>query len=141
MRLHYTRTQSVPRCKHTPTRLFKSILLLLYKGRVTVCSGDRGSTVVKVLFPSQLVSLEFFIDIQSFQSHNGPGVDSSSNRNEYQEYFLGGKGGRCVRLTTLPPSCAAVMRSGNLNFLEPSGPLQVCNRTDLPFSLFVLRSI
>jgi len=25
---------------------------------------------------------------------------------EYQEYFLGCKGARCVRLTTLPPSCA-----------------------------------
>jgi len=36
--------------------------------------------------------------------------------------------GRCVRLTTLPPSCAVVMKSGNLNFLEPSGPLQA----DLP---------
>ena len=42
----------------------------------------------------------FFIDIKSFRSHYGPGVDSASNRNEYQEYFLGGKGGRCVRLTT-----------------------------------------
>ena len=29
----------------------------------------------------------------------------------------------CVRLTTLPPSCAVVMKYGNLNFLEPSGPL------------------
>jgi len=29
-------------------------------------------------------------------------VDSTSNRNEYHEYFLGGRG---VRLTTLPPSC------------------------------------
>ena len=38
----------------------------------------------------------------------------------------GCKGGRCVRLTTLPPSCAVVMKSGNLNFLEPSGPLQAC---------------
>ena len=37
--------------------------------------------------------------------------------------FPGGKGGRCVRLTTLPPSCAVVMKSGNLNFLETSGPL------------------
>jgi len=26
---------------------------------------------------------------QSFQPHYGPGVDSASNRNEYQEYFLG----------------------------------------------------
>ena len=47
--------------------------------------------------------------------------------------FPGGKGGRCVRLTTLPPSCAVVMRSGNLNFLEPSGPLQACNGTAFPF--------
>jgi len=41
------------------------------------------------LVRSQLVSLEFFIDVKSFQSHYGPGVDSVSNRNEYQEYFLG----------------------------------------------------
>ena len=47
----------------------------------------------------------------------------------------GGKGGRCVRLTTLPPSCAVVMKSGNLNFLEPSGPLQACNGTALPLPL------
>ena len=32
----------------------------------------------------------FFIDIKSFRSHYGPGVDSASNINEYQEYFLGG---------------------------------------------------
>ena len=57
------------------------------------------------------------------------GVDSASNRNEYQELFPGGKVGRCVRLTTLPPSCAVVMKPGNLNFVEPSGPLQACNGT------------
>ena len=28
---------------------------------------------------------------QSFQPHYGPGADSASNRNEYQEYFLGVK--------------------------------------------------
>ena len=33
----------------------------------------------------------FFIDIKSFRLHYGPGVDSASNRNEYQEYFLGVK--------------------------------------------------
>ena len=31
----------------------------------------------------------FIIDIKSFGFHYGPGVDSASNRNEYQEYFLG----------------------------------------------------
>jgi hypothetical protein len=64
-----------------------------------------------------------------------PGVDSASNRNEYREYLLGGKCGRCVRLTTLPPSCAVVKKSGNLNFLEPSGPPQACNGTALPLLL------
>ena len=49
-----------------------------------------------------------------FRPHYGPGVDSTSNRNEYQEYFLGGKGGRCVGLTTLLPSCADC-----LEILEP----------------------
>jgi hypothetical protein len=33
-----------------------------------------------------------------------PGVDSAS-KNEYQG-IPGGKDGRCVRVTTLPPSCA-----------------------------------
>ena len=46
-----------------------------------------------------------------------------------------GKGSRCIRLTTLPPSCAVVMKSGNLNFPEPSGPLQACNRSALPLPL------
>ena len=44
-------------------------------------------------------------NFSSFWSRYGPAVDSASNRNEYQEYFLGGKCGRCVGLTTLPPSC------------------------------------
>ena len=33
----------------------------------------------------------FFFDIKSFRSHYGPGVDSASNINEYQEYSLGVK--------------------------------------------------
>ena len=34
---------------------------------------------------------EFFIDIISFRSHYGLGVDSASYRNDYQEHFLGVK--------------------------------------------------
>ena len=34
----------------------------------------------------------------------------------------------------LPPSCAVVTKSGNLNFLETSGPLRACNVTALPFT-------
>jgi len=49
--------------------------------------------------------------------------------------FSGGKGSQCVRLTTLPPSSAVVMKSGNLNFLEPSRPPQACNGNDLNYLL------
>ena len=38
----------------------------------------------------------------------------------------------------LPPSCAVVMKSGNLNFLEPSGPVLACNGTALPLLLLLL---
>jgi hypothetical protein len=55
---------------------------------------------------------------QSFRPHYG----RASNRSEYQEYFLGDKGGRCVGLT-LPPSCADC-----LEIWEPQPPgLQACN--------------
>jgi len=63
----------------------------------------------------RIASLAFFIDISL--PHYGPGVDSACNRNEYQEYFLGGKGGRCVRLTNLPPSF-----SDCLEIWEPHPP-------------------
>jgi hypothetical protein len=44
--------------------------------------------------------------IKSFRPHCGCGVNSVADRNEYQEYFLGVKCGRCVGLTTLSLLCA-----------------------------------
>ena len=56
--------------------------------------GARGGVVVKALryksasrgFDSRWCHWNF-----SLRSHYGPGVDSASNRNEYQVYFLGVK--------------------------------------------------
>jgi hypothetical protein len=39
----------------------------------------------------------------SFRPQYDPDVESASNVNEYQEYLRGGKGGRCVGLTTWEP--------------------------------------
>jgi len=62
------------------------------------------SRKVAGLIPGDVIlSLEYFVDIKPFRSHYGPGVDTAPNRNEYQDYLLGGKGGQCVRLTTLLP--------------------------------------
>jgi hypothetical protein len=46
----------------------------------------------------------------------------------------GGVGGRQpVRRRTFPPSCVPiVLKSGSLNLLEPSGPVQACNGIALP---------
>jgi len=59
----------------------------------------------------------------SLRPQYGPGVDSASNRNEYQEYFLGGKGGRCVRLTTFALLCADCLEIWEP---QPAGTLWAC---------------
>jgi hypothetical protein len=51
------------------------------------------------------------------------GVDTAPNRDEYQEYFLGCKGGRCVGLTTLPPSFADCLEIWEP---QPLGTLRAC---------------
>jgi len=70
-----------------------------------------------------MVSMEIFIDIILPAALYDPEVDSASNRNEYQEYFLGDKGGRCVGLTTLPPSCTDCLEIWES---QPSGILRAC---------------
>ena len=50
-------------------------------------------------------------------------ADSASNRNGYRGYVLGDKGGRCVRLTTLLPSCADCLKFWDL---QPAGALRAC---------------
>ena len=60
--------------------------------------GKRGGVVVKALrykpagrgFDSRWCHWNFSVTY-SFRSYYGPGVDSASNRNEYQVYFLGVK--------------------------------------------------
>ena len=65
-------------------------------------------------------SIPYFAFTYSFRPHCCPGVDSASKRNEYRDYFLGGKGGRCVVLTTLPPSRADCLEAWD--FQPPATP-------------------
>jgi hypothetical protein len=73
-------------------------------------------------FNSQWCHLNFSFT-QSFWPHYGPWVDSAFNRNEYQEYFLGCRGGRGVGLTTLPPSWADCLEIWEPH---PPGNLRAC---------------
>jgi len=50
--------------------------------------------------------MEFFIDLILLAALWALGLTKPFNRNEYLEYYVGDKGGRCVGLTALPPACA-----------------------------------
>jgi len=55
------------------------------------------------------------------------GVDSACNRNEHQEHFLGVKAAGMKGWQPYHLHVPTVLKSGRLNLLEPSGPVQVCN--------------
>jgi len=84
------------------------------------CASSRHRS--RVRFP--IMSLEIFIAFDIGHTV-ALGVDSASNRNEYQEYFLGGKCSRCVELTTLSPSHADCHEIWER---QTSGNLWYCNR-------------
>ena len=70
----------------------------------------------------------------NFHWHNpGPWVDSASNKNQYQEYFLEGKGSLCVGLTTLQPSCADCLVIWEH---QPPGTLRACPGLEWDCSTF-----
>jgi len=61
-------------------------------------------------FDSQWCHWNFSLT-QSFWPHYGPGVDSASNRNEYQEYFLGVKAAGADCLDIREPQRPGTLRA------------------------------
>ena len=87
----------------SPLNIFRKISLLLGHAAAQLVEALRYTPEGRGFDPRWC---HWNFSLTYFRPHCGPGVNSASNRNEYQEYFLGGKGGRCVGLTTLSPSCA-----------------------------------
>jgi len=67
-------------------------------------------------------------------------VDSASNRNEYIEYFLGVKAASAYGWQPYYLHVPIVLKSGSLNLLEPSGPVQACNGIALALLFCMLQS-
>ena len=72
---------------------------------------------------------------QSFRPYYGPGVDSASNRNEYQEYFPGVKAACAYGWQPYHFHVPIVLKSESLNLLEFIGPVRACNGIALPLPL------
>jgi hypothetical protein len=74
------------------------------------------------VFDSGWFNWKFLLNY-SFRLHYSPGVDSACNRNKYQEYFLVGRGDRCIGLKTLLPSCDDCLEIWEP---QPPGTLRAC---------------
>ena len=126
---------SIQRIQRISFSLVSTLILLTWRIWWAPNNVDRGSTVVKVLcYKSEGrwfdPSCCYCYWHKSFPIALWPW----GRLNLWQKWvpgFSGGKGGRCVKLIVLPPPCAVVMKSGNISFLEHSGPLQACNGTTL----------
>jgi len=63
----------------------------------------------------------------------GPGVNSVSDRNEYQEHILGIRVASAYGLQTYHLHVPIFLKSGSLKILELSGPVQSYTGIALPF--------
>ena len=117
----------VLQCRLPYTHFYISCVKILFYVSYFICIG-----MSRVRFP--MVSLGFFIDI-NLPAALWPSGDSASNRNEYQECFFGVKAAGAYGWQPYHLHVPIVLKTGSLNLLNPSGPVQACNGIALPLPL------
>jgi len=77
-----------------------------------------------------------FVFTKSYRERYGPGTESDSSKDEYQDSLLVTKGGRCLGLINFQPSYADFLEiSGSHIIPENLGLLHACTGIALPFIL------
>ena len=74
-------------------------------------------------------------EAQLYKPSGSPGVDSTSNRTKYQEYFLGGVKATGAHSWPYYIHEPIFFKSDSLNLLQPSRPVQACTEISLPLPI------
>jgi len=90
-------------------------------------------------FDSRRCHWNFSLTQSSWPQYD-PGVDSASNRNEYQEYFLGVKVAGAWGWQPYHLHVPIVLKSRSLGLLEPPRSAQACNGIALSLPYVMLYS-
>ena len=109
-------------CHRTNRRVAWNLTIhkAIYKLNTIITTSTRCSSWFRHCATSRKVSASIPDGInrifhwQSYRPHYGPWVDSASNRNEYQEYFLGVKAAGAYGWQPYPPHVPTVLKSGTL---------------------------
>jgi len=72
--------------------LIRGCTLLLFRVPIVLSEGTAVAQWLRCCATDRKVAGSIPVGVSwSFRSHYGPGVDSASNRNDYQAYFVGVK--------------------------------------------------
>jgi hypothetical protein len=123
---HCNNAETNSKSENARSRMVVSLLV----NTVTGTKEDESSTVCVWIagFHHVMAHLARVLKLMNryffnFQSFFGP---QQTTDMEVRLYLLRGKGGRCIQLRTLQPSCTDCLEIWEPNLLEPSRPVRDC---------------